>query len=141
MTVLSHESQGVSGSLDVLGGLFPIFAPVVVIFVVWLIISDCGRLAILLSGLCAIGRALRPVGRALRWLFDHFNLGVAWLSVCAAVWASFVTFLVGWYGSPVPPLDCWPVPALCFGAWGFERFYLHELKADARFQAKQRGEL
>lgn len=134
MTVLASECQDISCNFDALDGLFPIFAPLVIIFVAWLIISDCDRLAILLS-------ALRPVGRAIRWLSDHFSLGLAWFSACAAVFASFLTFLVGWYGSSVPPLDCWPVPALCLGAWGFERFYLYELKADARFQAKQRGEL
>lgn len=79
--------------------------------------------------------------RALRWLFDHFSLGVAWLFVCAAVWASFVAFLFGWNGLPVPPLECWPVPALCFSAWVFERSYFWECESNARFQAKQRGEL
>lgn len=79
--------------------------------------------------------------RALRWLFDRFSLGIAWFSVCTAVWFSFVVFLFGWNGFPVHFHDCWPVPALCFGAWVFERFYLYELKADARFQAEQRGEL
>lgn len=141
MTVLASESQGISGNLDVLDGIFPIFAPLVVIFVVWLIISDCDRLAILLSDLRAIGRALRPVGRAIRWLFDRFSLGIAWFSVCTAVWFSFVAFLFGLNGFPVPPLECWPIPLLCFSAWAFEHLYQWECESDARYQAFQRGEL
>lgn len=124
-----------------LGRLFPLLAPVVVIFVAWLILSDCDRLAILLSAFCAIGRALRPLGRAFRWSFDRFSLGLAWLSVCVAVWASFVTFLFAWNGFPVPPLECWPVPVLCSVAWAFERLYHWECESDARYQAFQRGEL
>jgi hypothetical protein len=112
----------------------------VFMFLVFLIVTD-GYEDDKYSALGNILRVLRLIGRAIRWLSDHFSLGLAWLSACAAVWASFVTFLVGWYGSPVPPLDCWPVLALCLGAWGFERFYLYELKADVRSQAKQRGEL
>lgn len=141
MTVLASECQGISGNLDVLDGLFPIFAPLVVIFVVWLIISDCDRLAILLSDLCAIGRALRPVGRALRWLFDHFNLGMAWACACATVLLSFLLLLNAFYGRPVSLFDGYVFFTGCVMSWGFERFYISELKADARFQAKQRGEL
>lgn len=135
MTVLSHESQGISGNLDVLGGLFPIFVPVVVIFVVWLIISDCDRLAVLLSALCAIGRTLRPVGRALRWLFDRFNLGMAWACACAAVLLSFLLLLNAFYGRPVSLFDGYVFFTGCVMSWGFERLYRSDLNA-----AKQRGD-
>lgn len=79
--------------------------------------------------------------RAFRWLFDHFSLGIAWFSVCVAVWFSFVAFLFGWNGFPVPPLECWPIPVLCFSAWAFEHIYQWECDSDARYQAFQRGEL
>lgn len=82
---------------------------------------------------------LRLLVRALRWLFDHFTLGLAWLFACAAVFFSFVTFLFAWNGLPLNFFD--PLVILCFGAWGFERFYLWECKLDARYQAFQRGEL
>lgn len=79
--------------------------------------------------------------RVLRWLPDCFSLVLAWFSVCLAVWASFVVFLFAWNGFPVPFLECWPVPVLCFSAWAFERLYHWECESDARYQAFQRGEL
>lgn len=143
MTVLSHESQGISGSLGLSDIPLPILVPLggffVFFFYGWFIQGDGPT--ILYSILCAIGRFLRPLFRALRWLLDRFSLGLAWFYACGAVLSSFLLFLVAWNGSPVPALHCWPVPVLCFGAWGFEQFYLWECKLDANYQAFQRGEL
>lgn len=143
MTVLASECQGISGSLDVFGVPFPIIVPLIACAVAflwgWLIHRD--GLTIVYSALCAIGRFLRPLFCALRWLHDRFSLGLAWFFVCAAVWSSFVIFLFAWNGLPVPPIECWPVPVLCFFAWAFERLYHWECQSDARYQAFQRGEL
>ena len=143
MTVLSHESQGISGSLGLSDIPLPILVPLggffVFFFYGWLVQGDGPT--ILYSILCAIGRFLRPLFRAIRLLIDRFSLGLAWFYACCAVLSSFLLFLVAWNGAPFSILDCWPVPVLCFSAWCFEQFYLWECKLDANYQAFQRGEL
>lgn len=143
MTVLASESQGIVGNLDIftfpLPMLFPFFCIAIAFLLGFLFHGD--NSTILFSALCAIGRALRPVGRALRWLFDHFNLGMAWACACATVLLSFLLLLNAFYGLPVSLFDSYVFFTGCVLSWGFERFYISELKADARFQAKQRGEL
>lgn len=139
MTVLASECQGISGSIDT-GFLLLNVGLVAAIFFLHGFFWGEGPF-ILYSVLCAIGRFLRPLFRVFRWLHDRFSLGLAWFNACAAVLSSFVIFLFAWNGFPVPPLECWPVPVLCFGAWAFERLYRWECESDDRYQAFQRGEL
>lgn len=131
MTVLSSESQGISGNLEVLMRFISDYGDVV---------TSLGVSAVLVYLFFEINKELflsilRLLGRALRWLFDRFSLGVAWFFVCTAVWLSFVTFLVGWNGFPVPPLDCWPVPVLCFVSWVLERLYQWQRDSDTSYKA------
>lgn len=125
MTVFASECQGISGSPDVFGVLFPIIVPLIgfAVAFLWGWLIHGGGLTIVYSVLCAIARFLRPLFRALCWLYDHDFLILAWLCVCFAVFLSFLTFLVAWNGSPVSFLYCWPLFAFCVSAWVAERLY------------------
>lgn len=74
---------------------------------------------------------LRLLGRALRWLSDHFSLVFAWFLVCVTVFLSFLLFLQAFYGTPVSLFEFWVLFTGCLMSLAFERFYLSELKAVA----------
>jgi len=141
MTVLSHESQGVAGNLNFLmqfvsdcgDGIILLGASAVITYLLFWVIDDEINTILFL--------VLRSIGRALRRVFDHFNLAMAWACACATVLLSFLLFLNAFYGRPVSLFEGYVFFTGCVLSWGFERFYISELKADARFQAKQRGEL
>lgn len=119
-------SECSSGSMDVFGVPFLIFVPVVGCVVAFLfswIISDEG-FDTLSPILRRIGRVLRPVGRAIRWVHQHLFLIYAWVCVLVLVFSSIVFGYLAWNGSPVPFLDFWPLGVLGLLTSFFE--YLHE---------------